>query len=114
MRNANKFFVKNLFNKTVQRNIHLNGKYGFYVNYLLLFQVPEDSIEHVQELKDFLNRLKPEVMCLTFWNTWNPVCKNNLNNYYNFTKTNGGVTHFFIDTDKFPKLRWYFDAKVKL
>ena len=108
---ARKIYLKNSFLNIIKRNIHLNGKYGFYVNNIVI-KVPEDEIDHVQETKDFLNRLKPEVLCITFWNSWNPICKNNLNNYYAFSKKNGGMTHFFINVDKFPKLRWYYDAKV--
>lgn len=48
-----------------------------------------------------------------FTNEWNPVCKEAESSYDNFVKKCNKVTHLKVNTDKFPKLRWFFDAKFE-
>jgi len=52
------------------------------------------------------------MLCIFFTNSWNPVCKKAQPQYAKFTAKNSFFKHLLVDTDKFPMLRWYFDAKV--
>lgn len=56
---------------------------------------------------------KPQLLCIYFTNAWNPVCKRSQPNYSKFACKNTAFKHLLVDTDKFPKLRWYFDAKFE-
>jgi hypothetical protein len=64
------------------------------------------------EVKNWLATFNPSLLCIYFTNDWNPIAKQAELNYHNFVARNGRYIHFKINSDKYPKLRWFFDAKV--
>jgi hypothetical protein len=63
-------------------------------------------------MKHWLNHTNPEWLLDYFTNEWNPICKKGEEGYNKFVSSCPKVIHLKVDSDKFPKLRWFFDAKV--
>ena len=100
-----------LFN-TAKKNIYYNPKVGYYVN-ILIIQAPSEE-DYVKEIKEWLTVTNHQLLCVYFCNDWNPVSLKAEEGYKDFVKKNSKVAHLKINSDKFPKLRWFFDAKVIL
>lgn len=58
-------------------------------------------------------KTNPKLLCVYFTNDWNPIAKKGEEGYNDFVKNNGNIIHLKINSDKYPKLRWYFDAKME-
>jgi hypothetical protein len=63
-------------------------------------------------VKNWLTATNPQLLCIYFSNDWNPVCKKGEEGYRNFVAKNSKAIHLKINVDRFPKLKWFFDAKV--
>ena len=99
-------FSKNLF-KLPKKNIYYNPKVGYFA--------PEcnENQKYVQEIKDWLLYTNPKMLCIYFTNDWNPIAKQGEEGYPDFLKKNLRVTHMKINVDKYPKLKWFFNSRVK-
>jgi hypothetical protein len=82
--------------------------------YRKLIQSPESTNEqeYVEEVKQWLQNLNPAFLCIYFTNDWNPIAKKAELNYHHFSQKNSRYIHLKINSDIYPKLRWFFDAKV--
>lgn len=86
----------------------MNISTNFHKNY----KEPTSNNE-IEEVKDWLNLAKPKFMCVFFTNNWNPIAIEANKNYQNFTAQPTPFTNLLVDTDKYPKLKWFFDSKCE-
>jgi hypothetical protein len=59
-----------------------------------------------------LKVVNPQLLCIYFSNDWNPVSLKGEEGYKDFVRNNSKCNHLKVNADKYPKLRWFFDAKV--
>lgn len=95
-------FKQSLYNK-ISKNISIN----FHNNYI----EPTNKEEEIEDVKYWLNTNKPKYLCIHFTNSWNPVCIEGNKKYNSFAKNTGVFKNLRIDTEQFPRLKWYFDSK---
>ncbi len=70
--------------------------------------------DYLTEVKDWLLKTNPKLLCIYFSNDWNPISLKAEEGYKDFVRKNSKVTHLKINSDKFPKLRWFFDSRVRV
>ncbi len=111
-----KLSIMKNFMKISKKNVYYNPKYNYYVIICLIKQAPEgaEHEDYVLDVKTWLNKTNPSLLSIYFTNDWNPICKQGELEYKDFTINNSKVLHFKINCDLYPKLRWYFDAKVSI
>lgn len=90
--------------KYIKRNIitHRNKNY-----------IEAETNNELEEVKDWLNKNKPKLLCIYFTNNWNPIAIKSNKNYENFTSQPTSFQNFRVDTDKHPRLKWFFDSKCE-
>lgn len=103
---------KTLLNQTLKKQLYFFQSKGVKQlrhqrNY---FEVETNN--ELEEMKEWLNRVKPKYLCIYFTNNWNPVAKRANEDYNKFTTKTELFVNFRVDTDKNPKLKWFFDNKV--
>lgn len=91
-------FYQNI-SKCITTNFHNN------------FIEPSNKQEEIEDVKYWLNTNKPKYLCIFFTNNWNPVCKEGNKEYNKFAKSTGVFKNLRIDTEQYPRLKWYFDSK---
>ena len=69
-----------------------------------------DSIEDV---KKHMKSKNPDLACVYFHASWNPFMKRINKAFEKICIDNPQVMHIWIDTDKYPTLKYYYDAKVE-
>lgn len=100
-------FKKNQDYSKIYFLLKQNISNNFHNNYF----EPSNKEEEIEDVKYWLNKEKPKYLCIFFTNDWNPICKEANKNYVNFARKTGGFRNLRIDTEKFPRLKWYFDCK---
>lgn len=53
------------------------------------------------------------MLSIYFTNDWNPICKLGQEGYKDFVRRTQKSTHLIINSDKYPKLKWFFDCRVE-
>eukprot|EP00826_Nyctotherus_ovalis_P016737 TRINITY_DN14860_c0_g2_i2.p1 TRINITY_DN14860_c0_g2~~TRINITY_DN14860_c0_g2_i2.p1 ORF type:complete len:186 (-),score=41.74 TRINITY_DN14860_c0_g2_i2:40-597(-) len=69
-----------------------------------------DSIEDV---KEHMERTNPDIACVYFHASWNPFMKRINRTFERICVDNPQVHHIWIDCDKYPTLKFYYDTKVE-
>lgn len=93
----------NLLMSLQKRQLTRNVDFNYYT--------PDPKKDEIEDVKSWLNNTKPQFLCIFFTNTWNPICKQYNPDYTKFTTRTASFAHLMVDTDKFPKLKWFFDCK---
>ena len=80
-----------------------------------LYFEPEttQTSDTINDMVKHLDDRRPTFTLLYFTAGWNPVCAKIEKDYEALVKANAGYHHIRIDTDKAPKLKFYFDARVE-
>lgn len=96
--NKHKTYLYYTLNKSIKTNYSHN-------------YIEPNTNEELEEIKDYLKLKKPKYLCIYFTNNWNPVAIKNNNLYNKFSTSQSSFTNLKIDTDKYPRLKWFFDNK---
>jgi len=67
----------------------------------------------LEEVKNWLNTEKPKFLCIFFTNNWNPIAKEANKHYESFTSQPTAFKNLRVDTDKHPRLKWFFDNRCE-
>ncbi len=67
----------------------------------------------LEEVKDWLNTEKPKFLCIFFTNNWNPIAKEANKHYEAFTAQPTPFINLRVDTDKHPRVKWFFDNRCE-
>ena len=105
--NIGSFKLSNLYKQSVYCKISKNISINFHNNFI----EPNNKEEEIEDVKYWLNINKPKYLCIYFTNNWNPICIEGNKQYGNFAKNTGVFRNLKIDTEQFPRLKWYFDSK---
>jgi hypothetical protein len=105
-----KYFNSILPIQTTKKNIYFvtNKTIKTFFNHNYVEPETEDEIE---EVKRWLKLSKHKYLSVYFTNNWNPVAKRASNEYPKFTKKTSQFINLRIDTDKYPRLKWFFDGR---
>lgn len=94
------------------RRLQFISKMGIRTNFHKNYNEATSNNE-LEEVKHWLNSTKPKYLCIFFTNNWNPVAIEANKSYQNFTAQPTPFTNLLVDTDKHPKLKWFFDSKCE-
>lgn len=75
--------------------------------------IEAESNNELEEVKDWLNTTKPKLLCIYFTNNWNPIAIKSNKDYEKFTSQPTSFQNLRVDTDKHPRLKWFFDSKCE-
>jgi hypothetical protein len=103
------FKASNIYKRSIYSHISKNISINFHNNYI----EPTNKEEEIEDVKYWLNVNKPKYLCIHFTNNWNPVCIEGNKKYNSFAKNTGVFKNLKIDTEQFPRLKWYFDSKCE-
>ena len=80
-----------------------------------LYYEPEttQTSDTIGDMVKHLDSKRPTFTLLYFTAAWNPMYAKIENDYDALVKEHSGYHHIRVDTDKAPKLKFYFDARVE-
>ncbi len=69
--------------------------------------------ESLEDVRAHMEKYNPDLACVYFHAAWNPYMKRINTQFEKVCIAHPEIMHIWVDTDKYPTIKHYYDAKVE-